>query len=118
MRSITQQCYFSQTQSLFDADQLRPVLQDLTTSFGLKDRSGPLEKADSSNSHYPWLFLQRKFLVQYIKAPPTNKMLAGNREAEVPVQREGFWDSQVQEEFSLNTGRQLHEAEREVTSHV
>lgn len=56
--------------------------------------------------------------MQYIKAPPTNKMLAGNREAEVPVQREGFWDSQVQEEFSLNTGRQLHEAEREVTSHV
>ena len=47
-----------------------------------------------------------------------HKMLTGNREAEVLVQRQDFWDSQVQEDMPITLGRRLHGTEREATSHV
>lgn len=117
MPSTTQHCYISQTQSLFDAYQLRPVLQDLTTTFGLKDRVAPWK------GRYFWSSLSKVVSVKRISCATYgsityHKMLTGNREAEVLVQRQDFWDSQVQEDMPITLGRRLHGTEREATSHV
>jgi hypothetical protein len=68
------------------------VLQDLTTPFGLKDRVAPWK------GRYFWSSLSKVVSVKRISCATYgsityHKMLSGNREVEVLVQRQGFWDS-------------------------